>query len=305
MGGILDITNIDNNLYLIKLDQKLEGFRDFISAWLFINDNIIFLVDPGPLYSIEKLIQELNNLKIDRLDYILLTHIHIDHAGGTGKLIKSFPDAKVICHSKGIKHLIDPEKLWQGSLSVLGEIAEAYGKIVPVPEDNIIFEETLQKGEDVIDVIETPGHAVHHLSFLFNQYLFAGEVAGVHHPIQNKIYLRPAAPPPFRLEISLSSLDKVIAKNPDTICFGHFGLKQNASEILDKARIQLPMWVEIIKNLLREDTNIPNEKIIEKLIEKDEILSNYKYLENDIRKREEYFINNSIKGMKEYIKEFL
>ncbi|HXE95003.1 MAG TPA: MBL fold metallo-hydrolase, partial [Dongiaceae bacterium] len=107
--------NIDN-LTCIDLDQpSLEGFRNFISSWLYRGEGFNLLVDPGPLSTIPRLIATLRSHGVERLDYVLLTHIHIDHAGGAGALLKEFPEAHVICHPDGIRHITAPEKLWEGS----------------------------------------------------------------------------------------------------------------------------------------------------------------------------------------------
>lgn len=294
-------SQIDSHLFLINLDQKIKGFRDFISSWLYTSESITFLVDPGPLFSIDILQKALEEIGVKKLDYILLTHIHIDHAGGTGKLLSAFPDAKVLCHPKGIEHMLNPGKLWEGSLKILGEIANAYGEIVSVPPENIFFEENLKRGNDTIEVIETPGHAPHHVSYAFQQYLFAGEVAGVYQPLPDKIYMRPGTPSKFKLETFLSSLEKVIVKNPEIICFGHYGIHKEPLKILTSAKGQLLLWTEVIKELqARREDNI-EERAIERLMEKDKIFANYHYLDGDIKERERYFIVNSIRGIREYI----
>ena len=120
-----------SKLVCIDLDQpQLEGFRQFISSWLCVTDRCTVVVDPGPLSTIPHLAAELRRHGVDHIDYILLTHIHIDHAGGTGALLREFPGALVICHPEGIRHMIAPEKLWEGSQKVLGQLAEVYGEIV-------------------------------------------------------------------------------------------------------------------------------------------------------------------------------
>ena len=286
-----------SNLFLINLDQEIEGFRDFIGAWLYRDEAVTFLVDPGPASSIDRLKSALDKMGVDKIDYILLTHIHIDHAGGAGKLLRYFPDAGIICHPRGIKHMIDPVKLWEGSLKVLGDVARAYGEIVPVPRDSICFRETIETSRDVIEAIETPGHAVHHLSYLFKEYLFAGEMAGVQQLLPDKIYTRPATPPRFDLEIWLTSLKKVMVRKPGIVCYGHYGLNNDAFTALSTAGKQLLLWTEVIKG----QPGKVEEKLIEILMEKDETFSNYRYLENDIKKREDYFIRNSIAGIREYL----
>ena len=100
------------------------------------------LVDPGPASTIPYLVERLDELGIRTIDYILLTHIHLDHAGGTGQLLRHFPGAKVNCHPKGIPHMVAPQKLWEESIKVLGKVAEAYGEMAPVPESCISFRDS-------------------------------------------------------------------------------------------------------------------------------------------------------------------
>jgi integrase len=102
---------ISPDLHLIPLDQKLTGFVSFIGAWLYQGDKT-FLVDVGPAATIPDLLTALETLRIRKLDAILLTHIHIDHAGGIGHLAAQYPDTPIICHKSGIKHLADPSKQW-------------------------------------------------------------------------------------------------------------------------------------------------------------------------------------------------
>jgi len=297
----MNYKKVFSNLYLIDLDQKMTGFRKFISAWLYIENESTFLVDPGPKYSIETLIKALKEIGIDKLDYVLLTHIHIDHAGGTGRLLEEYPMAKVICHPKGIKHMINPEKLWKGSLKVLGKIAESYEEIIPIPAEKISFQEQIPMGNSKIDVIDTPGHAAHHLSYHFNEYLFAGEVAGLNQSLPNRIYTRPATPPVFELDISLSSIDKVIALNPQIICYGHYGFRQDADTALKTAREQFILWTEIVKEQLQQGDDNLRDRVFEQLKIRDKIFANIQYQDDDIKSREENFIINSVNGMKQYL----
>lgn len=295
-------TQIDPNLFLIDLDQKLEGFRNFISAWVYWDESIAFLVDPGPISSINLLRMSLKNLGIERLDYILLTHVHIDHAGGTGALLNDFPDAKVICHPKGINHMVNPADLWEGSVRVLGEIAEAFGEVVPIPEERLFFLPALGHGKNRIEIMETPGHAPHHLSYFFKQYLFAGEAAGIHQPCEAGLYFRPATPPIFNLETSLGSLKKLIDTKPEILCFAHYGiLREEAQKVLSLVRDQFSLWTETVTKELAGGEESLEERIIERLLNEDKLFSHYRTLEPDIQKRERRFIKNAISGMKDYI----
>lgn len=293
--------DISNDLFLIDLDQNITGFRKFISAWLYKGASTSFLVDPGPSNSINQLLEVLETLEVKILDYILLTHIHIDHAGGAGALLEKYPDATVICHSKGIDHMVDPQKLWEGSLKVLGDIARAYGEVVPIPKNKIISKELLDTDEGQIRVIPTPGHAIHHQCFEFKDWFFAGEVAGVRHLSGHGVYARPATPPVFKLEISLSSLDQMIELNPKSLCLGHYGFVEMPNPFLCQAREQLLFWVETVKKEMAAGTDNLTSRIVQKLKLTDRLTAEFNHLEKDIQQREEYFIGNSIKGMLHYL----
>ncbi len=289
-----------NNLVCIDLDlPTLEGFRKFISSWVYQGDGFTLLVDPGPLSGIPRLITELRKLGVTRLDYVLLTHIHIDHAGGTGALLKEFPEATVICHQDGIRHMVDPAKLWEGSRKVLGAVAEAYGEIVPIPAGQIRFEENV--GRTGVRTFLTPGHAQHHCSYLLDDFLFAGEVAGVRYELDEGIYMRPATPPRFILEVALESLDRVIALAPRHMVFAHYGLVDNAPDYLQMARKQLLLWVRGVAETAGVEASRREEAFRAWLLERDECYKNVSKLPKDIQVRERNFFGNSFRGMAEYV----
>ncbi|MFW9941124.1 MAG: MBL fold metallo-hydrolase [Candidatus Thorarchaeota archaeon] len=293
----MEIKAIDSNLKYINLDN-------FINTWVYRSDDLCFIVDPGPTVLINSLKESLDNLKIKKndLNYILLTHPHIDHAGGVAKLLKFFPEAKVICHPKGIKHLINPKKLWEGSLRVLGKAAEFYGKIEPVPEDRIEYQESLENG--LITVIETLGHSSHHQSYLFKDILFVGEACGHHFPSDETIYIRPATPPIFEYDIYLSSIQKLIDLNLGKykICFPHWGMRDNAAQIIKIAFHQIKIWLEVIDSHFdkRKRSNFM-ELLFMELKKADKILSNLELLSQEIQSREPFSMRQSVAGIMGYI----
>lgn len=291
---------MNRDLLCIDLDQPaLEGFRKFISSWLYRGDGFTLLVDPGPLSTIPHLVGELRRHGVERLDYVLLTHIHIDHAGGTGALLREYPEARVICHPEGIRHLVAPEKLWQGSMKVLGKLAEVYGEIVPVPQEKIGFEKEI--GSTGVRAFLTPGHAQHHLCYLAGDLLFGGEVAGVRSEVPEGIFMRPATPPRFIREVALASIDSMIALRPRQMVFAHYGLVDSAVKHLQIARGQILRWVRGVAENLSVEESRREEALFSWFLEKDEHYRNFMQLPADIRARERYFLGNTLRGMIEYV----
>lgn len=289
-----------DNLFCIDLDQPdLPGFRKFISSWCFRCAGATLLVDPGPLSTIPHLVATLKQRGIGGIDYILLTHIHIDHAGGTGELLRHYPEAQVICHPKGIEHMVAPQKLWQGSLKVLGKTAEAYGEIVPVPQDRIGAAE--QIGDTGISCHLTPGHAVHHCCYLAEDLLFAGEVAGVRSEVSEGIYMRPATPPRFILEVALDSIERMIALAPRRMVFAHYGLVDDALTHLRIGRDQLGLWVRGAAATAHLEGEQRVLAFTDWLLQRDRNFALLDQLPADLQQREREFIGNSLRGMGDYV----
>jgi len=286
------IHDCGDGLFLIDLDLPREGFRNFISAWLYIEEGTVLLVDCGPSATYEKLRASLRTLSIEKLDALLLTHIHLDHAGAAGLVVKDFSPC-VICHPKGIPHLVAPKKLEQAAQKVLGDLACAYGPVSPVFPHMLTFQAEMNIGGIYIRALDTPGHAPHHLCFLVNDLLFAGEMCGVSYPIEGG-YLRPATPPPFRYEEYRSSLSRVSDTPARLICLGHYGCYPEPKAMLKAALRQLDLWVETIR---KDGGKGDWQSYFDALIIRDPLLSRFSALPPDIQKRELFFIANSIKGI--------
>ena len=289
------------NLYIVDLDQPLEGFYNFLNSWVYKKDGLTIAVDPGPRSTIPVLVEALKQLKVERLDYILLTHIHIDHAGGAGLLVKHFPEARVICHPKGVKHMVDPSKLWEGSRQFLGKVADVYGEIAAVPEKNIGYQNPVEAGDVVINIFETPGHAPSHLCYQIGNLLFLGEVAGINYPLDRALYLRIATPPPFIYEIYRASLEKAASLDVSHVCFGHYGYRKDVRNVFDTALNQLDNWLATVEKHIRAGSDPFDELVYADLLKNDRGLSLYYSLPTDVQSREKIFSVNSIKGMKDYL----
>lgn len=286
--------------FFLELPQKIGGWEKFIIAWV-VQGNPTIVVDVGPSASVDSLIAQLNEKGIHKVDYVWLTHIHIDHAGGLAPFLEKFPMAKVIAPAKGVPHLIDPTRLWEGSLATLGEKAVAYGPIGPVPAQCLIPHDLFSL--EGLTILETPGHAPFHLSFSFHDLLFCGESAGVFVPFAEKIYLRPPTPPRFFFEQTLSSVDKMLALPDQAVYFGHAGSHPNSRKVLGLYREQLFRWKDIISDVVQ---SVPENEIVkqatEVLLEKDPLLACFSQMDVPSQQRERYFMANSINGFAGYLK---
>jgi len=289
------------NIFLVDLDLSLPGFQNFLSSWIIKDGYSAIVIDPGPSATINILVRALHEIQVKRIDYIFLTHIHLDHAGGCGALIRDYPETPIICHPKAIEHLSDPDRLWEGSLDVLGDLALAYGKPLPIARRSMYTETTMRWKNYNIQIVNTPGHASHHMSFLFNDIVFAGEVAGIQVPRSDCLYIRPATPPPFMPQVALTSICHVIEMAPNAICYAHYGFLGNACKFLNKAKEQIKLWLEIIEEMKDKGLHLGYSEIFEEIRARDSHLKFFNKFNPDIRKRELYFINNSIKGMVHFI----
>lgn len=180
------------------------------------------LVDPGPESSLENVLAALGD---ERPERILLTHIHLDHAGGTGALVRRWPDLEVWVHERGAPHVHDPAKLISSASRLYGDDMERlWGEIVPVPQESL---KVLTGSERLGDwrVAYTPGHASHHVSYLHEPSgtAFTGDAAGVRIPPDGPI-MAPTPPPDIDLEAWPRSIDAIAAWKPERLAVTHFGL---------------------------------------------------------------------------------
>jgi glyoxylase-like metal-dependent hydrolase (beta-lactamase superfamily II) len=290
---------ITPTLTLIDTQPPIPGQTTRFLGTYLIRSEKTTIVDIGPKAALPNLLAALPQLGVhaEDINYIVLTHIHIDHAGGTGTALQAIRNAQVLAHSRARPHLIDPSALWEGSLKTLGELAIKYGAIEPVPEEKIIsVTDTMELdlGRSlVLEIYLTPGHAAHHLSIFerASDVLIAGEAAGV--CIDGMV--RPATPPPFKLEDTLSSIDKLIRLQPQKICYGHFGCYDNGLARLKRYREQMLHWYEIVTSAVGEGKS--QDEIFTILRENDNELRYLDGLDKDQYESEYGFISNSIKGL--------
>ena len=188
------------------------------------------LIDPGPSTTLDRLIAELRAMGVEPGDVraILLTHIHLDHAGAAGQLARLCPEAEVIVHERGAPHVVDPTRLIASATRLYqDDMARLWGEILPVPEARVhALGESARLdilGHEV-DVVWTPGHASHHVSYFFPsaRVAFVGDTAGMCRP-SGRLVIPPTPPPDIDLEAWRASTQRILAWEPETLFLTHFG----------------------------------------------------------------------------------
>jgi glyoxylase-like metal-dependent hydrolase (beta-lactamase superfamily II) len=251
MKRMSEIREVAENIYLIDAEQE---FIPNLTAAYFVNEDRKALVDTGPPNSATAILQGIKRLGVDpkEVSHIVVTHIHLDHAGGAGTLIKEMPHAKVLVHPKGARHLIDPSKLMAGVTWVMGqEMLMRYGSMVPIEperveavEDGVVIELSSQQ---TLKVVHTPGHANHHLCLYEerNKGLFTGDAIGMYFA-EAEFLFPETLPHDFDLRLALESIEKVRKLPLEIVYFSHFGTSTKPNKMLQMARDGLNFWSDLV-----------------------------------------------------------
>src|SRR6202022_306737 len=245
------------------LDLNWMGRPPSIGAVLLESGGHYAILDPGPASTLETLRAGLKSrgLSVSDLNAILLTHIHLDHAGASGSLLRENPNLRVFVHSKGAAHLADPSKLLASAGRLWGhDLHRLFGETLPVPQQNIhILEraETVSVGTRKLDVIYTPGHASHHVTYFDKRegVAFAGDTAGIR--IANGPYIMPATPPPdIDLAVWEQSFAAILKRQPSTLFVTHFGYAENPEKHIADFRERLHLWADITEKALQSASGV-------------------------------------------------
>ncbi len=296
-------TKLNDSTYLI--DLKTAGYENFIAAYVLKEDKVA-VVETGPTYSIPNLLAGLQEIGIQKeaVNYVMVSHIHIDHAGGAGTLLYNLPNAKLLVHKRGAPHMVNPEKLWIHSREALREIVDLYGPIQPVHENRVIIPEdgtVIDLGEHVkLQVIETLGHASHHQSFYEknSKTLFLGDAGGIYLKKLDEVI--PTTPPPLHLEMKLNSLEKLMKLEPKLLCYTHFGHANNAVGRLQAYVEQLKLWAKIVSESTERGDDL--EAIYAKIMEQDPSMKRAEeFIKRHLMLRQSVVLQ-SVRGFIQYFK---
>jgi glyoxylase-like metal-dependent hydrolase (beta-lactamase superfamily II) len=236
---------------VFQIDTRMAGHEKITAGYL-IRAERPCLVETGTAPSAPVVRDALTRLGIGPGDLatVVVTHIHLDHAGGVGDIAEMFPDAEIVVHEKGARHLADPSRLMDSARRVYGSALDRlFGQLAPTPGERIKTVEARGSidlgGGRRLDSHYSPGHAKHHVGLIDSASgdLYVGDAAGVF--IEETQDLRPATPPPdFDLALALGSLRMFAALAPARLLFSHFGPVGEVDQTLDRSAEELNVWVE-------------------------------------------------------------
>jgi glyoxylase-like metal-dependent hydrolase (beta-lactamase superfamily II) len=229
------------------IDLMHLGRERVIGCWQ-VDD---VLIDPGPSSCLPTLLDALGEDFVPRA--LLLTHIHLDHAGATGTLAERWPAVEVYVHERGVKHMADPTRLVESASRLYGEdMDRLWGEMRAVPEDNL---RVLSGGEAIVDgayeVAYTPGHASHHVSYRHDGTAFVGDVAGVR-ITEAGLTVPPTPPPDIDVEAWHESIALLRRWAPDCLAMTHFGAGEDPTAQLDELSGRLDEWSQLARDRGRD-----------------------------------------------------
>jgi glyoxylase-like metal-dependent hydrolase (beta-lactamase superfamily II) len=232
--------------------------REGITAVYFLDGLEPALIETAPTSSLENVLEGFDEAGVTRLSWIVLTHIHLDHAGAVGHISERFPHARVVVRAEGAPHLIDPSRLWASAARLYPDMEKRWGEMKPVPEERI---DVISDDGIVADVgdgrtleaIYSPGHAKHQMSLYdrSRDNLFVGDAIGVYLPDADAI--RPATPPPeFEMEVALDTIERLRSIGAARVFPTHFGPVPEPEAAFDEGAQRIREWVKRAEAVLND-----------------------------------------------------
>jgi glyoxylase-like metal-dependent hydrolase (beta-lactamase superfamily II) len=256
-----NIQDLGHSVY--SIDTLMGGYEGITSSYLIASDKPA-LIETGSALCAPVVIESLRQLGIEKNDLasVIVTHIHLDHAGGVGDIAKYFPQAEIVVHERGARHLADPTKLVASAYRVFGrKMDEFFGPLMATESTRIRSlgsRDRIDLGSGrYLESFHNPGHASHHVALIdsLSGDLYTGDAAGVYIPETGDI--RPATPPPdFDFDLAMKSLSAMRAVHPQRLLFSHFGPAVNIDQIFDESIAQLNYWVEWVKEAHAEGLDL-------------------------------------------------
>lgn len=242
----LEINQHNEKLFWFDLEPNNE--REFITIYILIDDKIT-LIETGPACSHDNLVEGITKagIGLSDIDYVVPTHIHLDHFGGGGHIMNVCENASAVVHPNAVYHVSNIDKWWLGSLDFLGEVAELYGKPLAIPESKIISAENnfeLDLGKTKLKALHTPGHAPHHITWINGKSAFVGDSLGLWYPKIGRAF--PVTPGYYRHDLALQSINLMSELDLEELYYTHFGprLSEGAFE---QTISEFQAWMTIVE----------------------------------------------------------
>ena len=254
---MVDVVEVAENVYLI--DDQVCSIPKLGSVYL-LNEEKKALVDSGPPSSANIVLDGIRKVGVrpEDINYIIVTHVHVDHAGGAGVLLKDMPQAQVVVHHKGARHLLKLAELMESTIKTVGtEIIAQWGEVVPVEPERVQVvhdNDVIQLSEEqVLNFIDAPGHAPHELCIYErrNGGIFTGEALGLY--FADEVLLPCHPPPSFDLEVCINTIQRLMTLNASRLYFAHFGVTDRVEEILQLAIDKLQIYGNIVAEAIKEN----------------------------------------------------
>jgi glyoxylase-like metal-dependent hydrolase (beta-lactamase superfamily II) len=249
------------------VDVNFLGFPDIIATAVLHGPGGVALVDPGPSTSLANLqaALERGGIRMSEVRHILLTHIHLDHAGAAGTIVQAHPHIDVFVHERGAPHLVDPSKLLTSASRLYGQdMDRLWGDFLPVPQERLRVlggGERIEVAGRTLEVAYTPGHASHHVSYFepSSRIAFVGDTAGIRRGSGQ--YVMPASPPPdVDLELWRTSEARILEWDPDTLFLTHFGPFNGARTHFQELMDRMIEWSRAALRLVNDDSLSEEER---------------------------------------------
>jgi len=255
------------------IDSPLSGMRRVLGTYL-IEGEKTAVIDPGPTNQTLGVIDALQIHGVKELDVVLLSHIHLDHGGGSWKMAETYPSSFVYCHPRGAAHMVDPSKLKAGAERLFGERVLEYGTITGVPSERMMESsdgEIIDLGGVILQVLWTPGHSSHSQSYWEpdSRTVFVGDAVG--HVMGEGGPVVPVSPPPHNPVRAVESIDRILGLRPETLCIAHFGPHDNATEHLKRIKDRSILWDRLSIQAAKEGMDL--EEFTSLVLEEDELMN--------------------------------
>jgi len=251
MNKEIKFEDVGNKIYVIE--TYYLNRTDFTACYLTEDEGEVAIIETNTNYAIPYILGTLTQLgyKKEQVKYVILTHVHLDHAGGAGELMNQLPEAKLILHPRGRKHMINPEKLIKSVKEVYGveKYKELYGEIIPIPKERVITaddEDVFKLGKKELKMYHLRGHAKHHMIVMDNQSgaVFSGDNFGIGYPRMKdenfRMVFASTSPTQFEPDQALATYEKIVGLNPSQILLTHYGVLKD----IKGTHQQLKSWIE-------------------------------------------------------------